>query len=40
MATKEFCFITEYELVQAWFNFVKSEAGKKVIKGVGLILPE
>ena len=31
---------SQSELVQTWFNFVKSDAGKKVIKGVGLILPE
>ncbi len=28
------------ELVKAWFDYVKSEKGKKVITGVGLILPE
>jgi len=28
------------ELVQAWFEYVKSEKGQEVIKGVGLILPE
>ena len=39
MATKG-SVSSQSELVQAWFNFVKSEAGKKVIKGVGLILPE
>ena len=31
---------SQNELVQEWFNFVKSEDGKKVIKGVGLILPD
>lgn len=39
MATKG-SVSSQSELVQTWFNFVKSEAGKKVIKGVGLILPE
>ncbi len=39
MATKG-TVSSQSELVQAWFNFVKSEAGQKVIKGVGLILPE
>ena len=39
MATKG-SVSSQSELVQAWFNFVKSEAGQKVIKGVGLILPE
>lgn len=28
------------ELVQAWFEYISSEEGKEVIKGVGLILPE
>lgn len=28
------------ELVQEWFNYIKSEDGKSVIKGVGLIIPE
>ncbi|MEE1305069.1 MAG: phosphate ABC transporter substrate-binding protein [Agathobacter sp.] len=28
------------ELVQAWFDFVKSDAGKEVIKTVGLIIPQ
>lgn len=28
------------ELVQAWFDYINSEEGKEVIKGVGLILPE
>ena len=39
MATKG-SVSSQSELVQTWFNFVKSDAGKKVIKGVGLILPE
>lgn len=39
MATKG-AVSSQSELVQAWFDFVKSEAGQKVIKGVGLILPE
>ena len=39
MATKG-SVSSQSELVQAWFDFVKSEAGQKVIKGVGLILPE
>ena len=39
MATKGYVS-SQSELVQTWFNFVKSDAGKKVIKGVGLILPE
>ena len=39
MATKG-SVSSQSELVQTWFNFVKSEAGQKVIKGVGLILPE
>ena len=39
MATKG-SVSSQSELVQAWFDFVKSDAGKKVIKGVGLILPE
>lgn len=39
MATKG-TVSSQSELVQAWFNFIKSEAGQKVIKGVGLILPE
>ena len=39
MATKG-SVSSQNELVQTWFNFVKSDAGKKVIKGVGLILPE
>ncbi len=39
MATKG-SVSSQSELVQIWFNFVKSDAGKKVIKGVGLILPE
>ncbi|MDY4742168.1 MAG: phosphate ABC transporter substrate-binding protein, partial [Lachnospira sp.] len=38
MATKG-AVSSQNELVQEWFNFVKSEDGKKVIKGVGLILP-
>ena len=28
------------ELVQAWFDFMASDAGKEVIKSVGLILPD
>lgn len=28
------------ELVQEWFNFVNSEEGASVIKGIGLIIPE
>ena len=28
------------ELVQAWFDYIESEAGQEVIKGVGLILPQ
>ena len=39
MATKG-AVSSQNELVQEWFNFVKSEDGKKVIKGVGLILPD
>lgn len=39
MATKG-AVSSQSELVQTWFNFVKSEAGQKVIKGVGLILPD
>ena len=39
MATKG-SISSQNELVQAWFDFVKSDAGQKVIKGVGLILPE
>ena len=39
MATKG-SVSSQSELVQTWFNFVKSDAGKKVINGVGLILPE
>lgn len=39
MATKG-VVSSQNELVQEWFNFVKSEDGKKVIKGVGLILPD
>lgn len=27
------------ELVQAWFDYIKSDAGQKVIKSVGLIIP-
>ena len=27
------------ELVQAWFDYIKSDAGQEVIKGVGLIIP-
>ena len=39
MATKG-AVSSQNGLVQEWFNFVKSEDGKKVIKGVGLILPD
>lgn len=39
MATKG-AVSSQNELVQEWFNFVKSEDGKNVIKGVGLILPD
>ena len=28
------------DLVKAWFDFVNSDAGKEVIKSVGLILPQ
>ena len=28
------------ELVQAWFNYINSDAGKEVIKQVGLIIPQ
>lgn len=28
------------ELVQAWFDYIKSEEGKNVISGVGLIIPQ
>ena len=28
------------ELVQAWFAYINSDAGKKVIKKVGLIIPQ
>ena len=28
------------EVVQAWFNYVNSDAGKEVIKAVGLIIPQ
>jgi len=28
------------DLVKAWFEYLKSEEGQKVVKGVGLILPE
>ena len=28
------------ELVKAWFDFIKSETGKSIIKKVGLIIPE
>jgi len=28
------------ELVRAWFDYIKSEEGKKIVSGVGLILPE
>lgn len=31
---------TQNKVVQAWFNYVKSDAGKEVIKKVGLIIPE
>ena len=38
MATKG-SVSSQSELVQTWFNFVKSEAGKKVIKGSWLNPP-
>ena len=28
------------ELVQAWFEYVNSEAGQKIITDLGLILPQ
>ena len=28
------------ELVQTWFDYIASEEGKSVIKGLGLILPQ
>lgn len=28
------------ELVQAWFAYIGSDAGKEVIKKVGLIIPQ
>ena len=28
------------DLVKAWFDFVNADAGKEVIKSVGLILPQ
>ena len=28
------------ELVKAWFDYISSDAGKQVIKKVGLIIPE
>ena len=30
----------QHELVKAWFDYVNSDAGKEVIKSVGLILPQ
>ena len=30
----------QHDLVKAWFDFVNSDAGKEVIKSVGLILPQ
>ena len=28
------------DLVKEWFKYVKSDEGQKVIKGLGLILPQ
>ncbi len=28
------------DLVQAWFDFINSDAGKNVITSVGLIIPQ
>ena len=28
------------DLVKAWFDYIKSDEGKEVIKAVGLIIPE
>jgi phosphate transport system substrate-binding protein len=30
----------QHELVQAWFAYINSDAGKEVIKKVGLIIPQ
>ncbi|MDD6401741.1 MAG: phosphate ABC transporter substrate-binding protein [Lachnospiraceae bacterium] len=39
MATKG-AISEQNKLVQEWFNYIKSDAGKEVIKKVGLIIPQ